>query len=77
MSERRSTRSPRACSGDMYESLPLMVPATVSFVDRSLRATPKSMTFTSPSREIMMFCGERSRWTTPSGLPSLSESVWA
>ena len=50
MSARWSTGSIRICSGDMYETLPFIVPACVC-VSRSssaTRAMPKSRIFTPP-----------------------------
>ena len=49
MSARRSTRSPRACSGAMYATLPLSTPVRVSDDEFSALAMPKSTTFTRPS----------------------------
>ena len=40
-------------------------------------ATPKSMSFTRPSKEIKMFCGLTSRWTKPSSRPAWSRLLWA
>ncbi len=49
MSERPSSFSPIACSGDMYDGVPSSVPDWVISVSMSL-AIPKSVTFTrSPS----------------------------
>ena len=48
-SARPSTRSPRACSGAMYASLPFTVPTCVGAEPESFAfAIPKSTTFTSP-----------------------------
>jgi len=49
MSARRSTRSPRACSGAMYATLPLMTPSPVSVTRFFALARPKSMIFGCPS----------------------------
>ena len=71
MSERLSTGSIRICSGDMYETLPFIVPACVC-VSRSssaTRAIPKSRIFTAPWNETIRFDGEMSRWMIPSGCP--------
>ena len=51
MSERASTISPRACSGDMYCGVPWMTPITVALDEMvgevcSTLAIPKSITFT-------------------------------
>ena len=54
-SERGSTRSPRACSGDMNGMVPLM-PTAGRFASRE-RATPKSVSFTSPSNDSNTFAG--------------------
>ena len=40
-------------------------------------ATPKSMSFEMPTVLMSTFCGESSRWTTPSGLPSWFRSSCA
>ena len=62
--------SPRACSGDMYGTLPLSWPLSVSSPGRaSLLAMPKSTTFTSPVNVTMTFCGDTSRCTMLSGAP--------
>ena len=61
--------APSACSGDMYSSLPLMMPVWVRSRLPSALAMPKSDTFTSPCSLISTFCGLMSRWTMPSGLP--------
>jgi len=74
---RASTRSPRACSGDMYAAVPTSDPSTVrcsvrvsascapaSSLSRCF-ATPKSRIFARPSEVRMTFSGLRSRWTTP------------
>ena len=69
---RRSSGSPRHCSGDMYASLPLMTPTWVR-TSRSLHlAIPKSMSLGTPSYESKMFCGETSRCTMPRGRPLMS-----
>jgi hypothetical protein len=52
------------CSGDMYEGVPIMVPAWVR-LELSIRATPKSASFTRPSRVIITLAGLISRWITP------------
>ena len=50
MSERASTDSPRACSGDKYCAVPITALVAVTEVAASLmaRAIPKSITFASP-----------------------------
>ncbi len=50
MSLRPSTsRSPLACSGDMYVGVPTVLPVTVSRVPASIaRAIPKSVTMARP-----------------------------
>ena len=49
MSLRRSSDEPFACSGDMYEILPLSVPVRVRTELVAAFATPKSTSFTAPS----------------------------
>ena len=49
MSLRRSTVSPRHCSGDMYPIFPFIVPAVVSWLRVAAFAMPKSVSFTAPS----------------------------
>ena len=49
MSLRRSSGSPRHCSGDMYGTLPLSVPKRVSPKRFDALAMPKSSSFTAPS----------------------------
>ncbi len=44
-----SLSSPWACSGDMYRTLPLMIPCAVRSRSTSALAMPKSMIFTEPS----------------------------
>ena len=70
MSVRASTLVPRACSGDIYYAVPITIPSSVftivdasgSLVGRELSfASPKSTTFTIPSRRSMMFSGFMSR----------------
>ncbi len=66
-SERISTLSPRACSGDRYCAVPT-TPwdcVIVAAESSSARAMPKSMTLTMPCTEIMMLPGLISRWITP------------
>ncbi len=76
-SARRSTSSDDACSGDMYSILPLRPPGFVCDTRPSARTIPKSITFTAPSNDTRMFCGETSRCTTPSGRPSESTRLCA
>jgi hypothetical protein len=49
MSERRSTSPSLACSGAMYDTLPLSTPLCVSLTLSDPLAMPKSSTFTCPS----------------------------
>ncbi len=63
-------RSPDACSGDMYVTLPFSIPAWVSPLIDEPFTMPKSTSFTAPSYETRMFCGLMSRWTRFSGRPS-------
>ena len=65
-SERASTCSPRTCSGDMYSGVPINAPVCVVPPNSSERAIPKSITEARPCWSTMMFCGFKSRWTTPS-----------
>ena len=66
-SERGSTFSPLACSGDMYSGVPMRAPVRVSPDTSIERAMPKSITLIRPLfSSTMMFCGFRSRWITPS-----------
>ena len=66
-SERASTDSPRACSGDRYWAVPMTaaVWVTAACPSASARAMPKSITFTAPERVIMMLAGLTSRCTMP------------
>jgi len=38
---------------------------------------PKSMTFTTPSKDTMMVLGSTSRWMTAIGTPCWSRNEWA
>ncbi len=66
-SERASTFSPLACSGDKYWAVPITAEVLVSLLplSASARAMPKSITFTAPALLIMMFAGLTSRWMMP------------
>ena len=67
-SERPSSLSPLACSGDMYCGVPRMSPRWVrcSAPDDSTCAMPKSVTFTvCVPLTCMMLPGLMSRWTMP------------
>ena len=66
-SERASTDSPRACSGERYWAVPttVWVWVTVEAESSMALAMPKSMTFTAPVEVSMMFPGLMSRWTIP------------
>ncbi len=68
-SARQSSCSPMACSGAMYENLPLTVPGAVWVMRVAALATPKSMTRVIPSVPMRMLPGETSRWTRPSDWP--------
>ena len=48
MSVRASAISPRACSGDRYDARPNTTPGAVFSCLSTLRARPKSVSFTSP-----------------------------
>ena len=63
MSERASTDSPRACSGERYCAVPITALVAVTDVAASLMALaiPKSITFASPWVFIIMFAGLISR----------------
>ncbi len=92
-SERASTARPRACSGDMKSRLPVISPVTawpagaVSTPSpwlptgptrrRPAWAIPKSSSLAWPVREMRMFSGVMSRWTSPSQLPSGARRLWA
>ncbi len=41
------------------------------------RATPKSPSFTSPTREMKTLEGETSQWTSCSGVPLALSARWA
>jgi hypothetical protein len=63
MSARASTVLPISCSGAMYAGVPMTSPSPVSRVlTLSMRAMPKSTTFTASVRVISTFSGFRSRW---------------
>ena len=70
MSLRRSSLLPHACSGDMYCSFPLSAPEIVVDTLLAAFAMPKSQSLMSPSSLMRMFCGETSRCTRFSSLPS-------
>jgi hypothetical protein len=58
--------SPRICSGAMYATIPITLPAVVIRVAPRSTARPKSATFTATgSRLSRMFIGLMSRWITP------------
>ena len=65
MSDRASTGSPWACSGEKYVAVPRTVAVWVRDSELVARAIPKSMTFTSPDGVSMMLPGLTSRWTIP------------
>ena len=72
MSDRASTGSPCACSGDMYGAVPVTTPCSVMVTVGASAARlgcslarPKSSTFTLPSVVSRMLSGFRSRWTIP------------
>ena len=72
---RESTSSPRACSGDMYDTVPMVVPGEVTSsrqvrvaiapaadpARRPVLASPKSSSFASPRSVTKMFAGLMSR----------------
>ena len=61
---RASTTSPRPCSGDMVDGVPIRLPAAVRS-EVSIREMPKSVTFSLPSGRTSRLAGLMSRWTTP------------
>ena len=63
-------RPPIACSGDMYATLPLRTPTSVSVDDSAAFAMPKSTSFVCPSYVTKMLWGLMSRWMISSGRPS-------
>ena len=67
MSERESTVSPRACSGERYWAVPITAAVCVIVADVSVtaRAMPKSITFTWPVGVIITLAGLMSRWMMP------------
>ena len=77
MSVRRSIASPCTCSGDMYASLPLSVPARVLDMRDVNFAIPKSTTFVVPSYVTKRLCGVTSRWIRFSFSPFLPSSSCA
>jgi hypothetical protein len=62
-----SSRSPIACSGDMYAGVPTATPVTVNRESpAAARAMPKSVTTARPvARSSMTLSGFTSRCTTP------------
>ena len=67
MSERASTVSPRACSGERYCAVPMTAAVAVMAEEESAmaRAMPKSMTLTWPAGVSMTLAGLMSRWMMP------------
>ena len=61
-SARRSTGSPRACSGAMKPGVPITAAGSSS---ATALARPQSSTSTSPKAPTMTLAGFRSRWMTP------------
>ncbi len=66
-----SRESPSACSGDMYAGLPFTTPIADCVARVRALAMPKSASFTSPWCETSTLLGQMSRWTIPSGFPSI------
>ena len=66
--------SPVACFLLMVVFLPIIIPVAVTPCASIERAIPKSMILASPCLSIMMFCGFKSLWTTPSLCASTSPS---
>ena len=91
MSVRRSTGRPRACSGDMYARVPMIMPASVAAGVATVGdcdtlgdepaagsmafARPKSSTLAVPSERTLIFAGLRSRWTMPCSCAASSASA--
>ncbi len=75
-SARLSSGFPRTCSGAMYEKVPRTAPASVS-LRAEVDATPKSISFATPSRVTMTLWGVTSRWTMRSARPARSLRSWA
>ncbi len=67
MSERASTVSPRACSGDRYCAVPITaaVWVMVAEVSATARAMPKSITLIRPELVSITLAGLMSRCTMP------------
>src|SRR5439155_20700778 len=63
-SVRPSSTSERACSGDMYETLPYTTPGAVFSVFNDDEASPKSVSLTSPKNDSSTLGGETSRCTS-------------
>ena len=61
----------------MYEYFPFRTPDCVTVAWSAALAMPKSTTFTWPSNDTRMFCGEMSRWTMFSGRPDWSAFLCA
>ena len=91
ISLRVSTALPRACSGLMYDAVPMIAPSAVPLVtvgdsdvsadppssEANAFANPKSRILTLPSAPIMMLAGLRSRWTMPlSCAASSPAAIW-
>ncbi len=68
------TRLPSACSGDMYEGVPTIIPVEVTVVFSSAREIPKSIT-RGPSRASSTLAGFRSRCTSPQAWTACSAST--
>jgi hypothetical protein len=77
---RKSTFSPRACSGLMYSGVPTTTPNAVapSVASRFASfAMPKSISRTRPRSSIMMLGVFRSRWMIPaSWMASSPSAIW-
>ena len=68
------TRVPSACSGDMNEGVPTIIPVEVIAVFSSAREIPKSIT-RGPSRASSTLAGFRSRCTSPAEWTACSAST--
>ena len=71
---RASASSPRACSGDMYATVPIVDPGIVNCSESANFARPKSRILT-PSSVIIRLPGLTSRCTTPCACAFASPSA--
>ena len=59
------TSAPWACSGDMYDGDPTIIPVAVSRESSRIVATPKSVSLARSPACTITLAGLTSRWTTP------------